>query len=125
MGGGLLLGQVLGGAGVRYLPRMKIQMTVAGVVATAFTSAVAISSASTEERTTAFILIGTIGAGYVENLTLSSTAYLWDPADMGKLMLSYARYQAKMTRSRYRCLGSYPHSGFCDCNKHVLFYPCN
>ncbi|KAH6622003.1 fungal trichothecene efflux pump [Boeremia exigua] len=83
VGGGLLLGQILGGAGVRFLPRMKIQMTVAGVIATAFTAAVAASNASTEARTTAFLLIGTIGAGYVENLTLSSTAYLWDPADMG------------------------------------------
>ncbi|KAJ4371930.1 hypothetical protein N0V86_008484 [Didymella sp. IMI 355093] len=83
VGGGLLLGQILGGAGVRYLPRMKIQMTVAGVVATAFTAAVAASDAFTQARTTAFLLIGTIGAGYVENLTLSSTAYLWDPADMG------------------------------------------
>lgn len=63
---------------------MKIQMTVAGVVATSFTAAVAASYASTETRTTAFILIGTIGAGYIENLTLSSTAYLWDPADMGE-----------------------------------------
>lgn len=62
-------------------------MTVAGLVATAFTAAVAASDASTEARTTAFLLIGTIGAGYVENLTLSSTAYLWDPADMGMLVL--------------------------------------
>jgi hypothetical protein len=83
VGGGLLLGQILGGAGVRYLPRMKIQMTVASVLTVAFVAAVASSNASTETRTTALLLIGTIGAGYVENLTLSSTAYLWDPADMG------------------------------------------
>lgn len=83
VGGGLLLGQILGGAGVRYLPRMKIQMTVASVISVAFVAACASSNASTEQRTTAFLLIGTIGAGYIENLTLSSTAYLWDPADMG------------------------------------------
>ncbi|KAF2440088.1 fungal trichothecene efflux pump [Karstenula rhodostoma CBS 690.94] len=83
VGGGLLLGQILGGAGVRYVPRMKIQMTVASVVTVAFVAAVASSNASTESRTTALLLVGTIGAGYVENLTLSSTAYLWDPADIG------------------------------------------
>ncbi|KAL1598144.1 hypothetical protein SLS59_007154 [Nothophoma quercina] len=83
VGGGLLLGQVLGGAGVRYLPRMKIQMTIASIVATTFVAAVAASNVSTQARTTIFILIGTTGAGYVENLTLSSTAYLWDPADIG------------------------------------------
>lgn len=83
MGGGLLLGQILGGIGVRLIPRMKIQMTVASVICVGFVAAVAASDATTKQRTTAFLLIGTIGAGYVENLTLSTTAYLWDPADMG------------------------------------------
>lgn len=83
VGGGLLLGQILGGAGVRYLPRMKVQMTVAAVFTTPFVAAVSASNHTTEQRTTAFLLIGTIAAGYIENLTLSSTAYLWDPADIG------------------------------------------
>jgi hypothetical protein len=83
VGGGLLLGQLLGGVGVCYLPRMKIQMTVAGVITTTFVAAIAASSANTRNQTTALLLIGTIAAGYIENLTISSTAYLWDPADMG------------------------------------------
>lgn len=83
VGGGLLLGQILGGAGVRFLPKMKLQMTAASIVTVAFVAALAASNASTENMTTALLLIGTIGAGYVENLTLSTTAYLWDPADMG------------------------------------------
>lgn len=62
---------------------MKIQMTIASVICVSFVAAVAASNASTESRTTAFLLIGTIGAGYIENLTLSTTAYLWDPADIG------------------------------------------
>ncbi|KAF2032852.1 fungal trichothecene efflux pump [Setomelanomma holmii] len=83
VGGGLLLGQILGGAGVRFLPRMKTQMTVAAVFTTTFVAAVAASTPNTRNQTTALLLIGTIAAGYIENLTLSSTAYLWDPADMG------------------------------------------
>lgn len=62
---------------------MKIQMTVASIITTAFVAAVAASNAGTKNQTTALLLIGTIAAGYIENLTLSSTAYLWDPADMG------------------------------------------
>lgn len=62
---------------------MKIQMTVAGVITTAFVAAVDASDASTRNQTTALLLVGTIAAGYIENLTLSSTANLWDPADMG------------------------------------------
>lgn len=62
---------------------MKIQMTVAAVVTTAFVAAVAASTPKTRNQTTALLLIGTIAAGYIENLTLSTSAYLWDPADMG------------------------------------------
>jgi hypothetical protein len=62
---------------------MKIQMTVAAVITTAFVAAVAASNAGTRNQTTGLLLVGTIAAGYIENLTLSSTAYLWDPADMG------------------------------------------
>jgi hypothetical protein len=83
VGGGLLLGQILGGTGLRYLPRMKIQMTVAGTITAAFVAAIAASNASTRNQTTALLFVSTIAAGYIENLTLSSTAYLWDPADMG------------------------------------------
>ena len=56
---------------------MKIQMTVAAVFTTAFSAAIAASNASTERQTTALLLVSTIAAGYIENLTLSSTAYLW------------------------------------------------
>lgn len=67
VGGGLLLGQILAGAGVRYVPRMKIQMTVASVITVAFVAAIASSNANTESLTTALLLIGTIGAGYIES----------------------------------------------------------
>lgn len=62
---------------------MKIQMTVAACITTAFVAAVAASDPTTKNQTTALLLVGTIAAGYIENLTLSTTAYLWDPADMG------------------------------------------
>jgi hypothetical protein len=58
-------------------------MTVASIITIAFVAALASSNARTENQTTALLLIGTIGAGYIENLALPSTAYLWDPADMG------------------------------------------
>lgn len=58
-------------------------MTVAAVFTTAFVGAVAASTPNSRNQTTGLLLIGTIAAGYIENLTLSSTAYLWDPADIG------------------------------------------
>ena len=62
---------------------MKIQMTVAAVFTTAFVAAIAAATPNSRNQTTAFLLMGTIAAGYIENLTLSSTAYLWDAADIG------------------------------------------
>jgi len=83
IGGGLLFGQICGGLGVRYLPRMKIQMTIAGIIMMTFVAAVSSSTEYSRGRTTAFILLGTMGAGYVENLTLSTMALVWEPDDIG------------------------------------------
>ncbi|KAF2836293.1 fungal trichothecene efflux pump [Patellaria atrata CBS 101060] len=83
VGGGLLFGQIMGGIGVRYIPRMKIQMTVASIIMVAFVAALASSTEHTRGRTVAFLLIGTASAGYIENLTLSTMALVWPPEDIG------------------------------------------
>ncbi|CAK4033324.1 MFS general substrate transporter [Lecanosticta acicola] len=83
MGGGLLIGQISAGIGVRYLPRMKIQMTIGGIIMMAFIAAMASADPDSEGRTTAFLLIGAAGAGYVENLTLSTMALVWEADDIG------------------------------------------
>lgn len=83
VGGGLLFGQIAAGLGIRYLPRMKIQMTVASVIMVSFVAAMASAKAGTENRTVTFLLIGAAAAGYVENLTLSSMALVWEPEDIG------------------------------------------
>jgi hypothetical protein len=83
VGGGLLAGQIAAGLGVRYLPRMKIQMTIASIIMVAFVAAMASATPSTEHRTVAFLLIGAAAAGYVENLTLSTMALVWEPEDIG------------------------------------------
>lgn len=83
VGGGLLFGQISAGLGVRYLPKMKWQMTSAGMVMMAFIAACAAADANSEGQTVACILIGTAAAGYVENLTLSTMALVWEPDDIG------------------------------------------
>lgn len=83
VGGGLLFGQISAGIGVRYIPRMKLQMLVASIVLVAFVSALSTSTEHTRTRTVVFLLLGTAAAGYVENLTLSSMALVWEPEDIG------------------------------------------
>jgi len=58
-------------------------MAIAGLVLTSFVAALASSSQSSRGRTVAFILLGTAAAGYVENLTLSTMALVWEPDDIG------------------------------------------
>lgn len=83
VGGGLLLGQILGGIGLRILPRMKIQMTVAAVIMVVFVASLASTTQYTRTRSTVFLLISSTAAGYIENLTLSSLALVWEPEDIG------------------------------------------
>lgn len=83
VGGGLLFGQISAGIGVRYLPKMKWQMSIAGVIMMGFIAACAAADAGSEGQTVAFLLIGTAAAGYVENLTLSTMALVWEPDDIG------------------------------------------
>lgn len=62
---------------------MKIQMTVAAIILTTFSAATAASNASTRSMTVAFMVIACCSAGYVENLTLSTMALVWEPDDIG------------------------------------------
>ena len=83
VGGGLLFGQIAAGLGIRYIPRMKLQMTIAAVIMVTFVGALASVTEYTRTRTVVFLLIGTASAGYIENLTLSSMALVWEPEDIG------------------------------------------
>lgn len=83
VGGGLLTGQIAAGFGIRYLPRMKIQMTVASVIMVTFVAAMSAVDEYSRTRSVVFLLIGTAAAGYIENLTLSSMALVWEPEDIG------------------------------------------
>jgi hypothetical protein len=83
LGGGSLVGLIAAGFGVRYLPRMKYQMLIASLILVAFVSAIASSTEYTRTRSVIFLLVGAAAAGYVENLTLSTMALVWDPEDIG------------------------------------------
>ena len=62
---------------------MKIQMTIAAVIMVTFVASLASTTEYARTRTVVFLLVGAAGAGYVENLTLSSMALVWEPEDIG------------------------------------------
>src|SRR5258706_7855440 len=83
VGGGLLLGQVFAGFGIRYIPRMKIQMFCASVILVSLVASLASSDENSHVRSVVCLLIGTTAAGYIENLCLSSMTLVWEPEDIG------------------------------------------
>ena len=62
-GGGLSVGQIAGGLGLRYAPRMKIQMICCAIILTTFVVGLASMNASSLDRTLAFLFLGTVAAG--------------------------------------------------------------
>jgi hypothetical protein len=62
---------------------MKFQMTVAAVIMVAFIASFASVTKYSRTRTVVSLLIGAAAAGYIENLTLSSMALVWEPEDIG------------------------------------------
>lgn len=69
VGGGVLLGQCIGGFALSYVPKVKYQTITAACLAFAFVTAL---SSLSEDTHTAFIILGIFGTmsiGFVENIT--------------------------------------------------------
>ena len=62
---------------------MKIQMTIAATIMVTFVASLASTTEYARTRTVVFLLVGAAGAGYVENLTLSTMALVWEAEDIG------------------------------------------
>jgi Na+-transporting NADH:ubiquinone oxidoreductase subunit NqrE len=62
---------------------MKIQMTVAAIIMVTFVASLASTTEYARTRTVVFLLVGAAAAGYVENLTLSTMALVWEAEDIG------------------------------------------
>jgi hypothetical protein len=73
VGGGLLFGQISAGMGIRFLPRMKIQMTVAAVIMVAFVASLASVNEYSRTRTVVSLLIA---AGKLIHIPSARSNYL-------------------------------------------------
>lgn len=83
VGGGMLLGQTMGGLGISYVPRVKIQAIIAGTIAFAFTTSLISISEERWASTIAFSVVAIAAIGYIENVTFSGVTLLWEPQDIG------------------------------------------
>jgi hypothetical protein len=83
VGGGMLLGQTMGGLGISFVPRVKIQAIVAGTIAFAFTTSLISISEERWAATIALSVVAISAIGYIENVTFSGVTLLWEPQDIG------------------------------------------
>jgi hypothetical protein len=83
VGGGVLLGQILSGFALSYVPRVKIQCIVAAALVLACFTALTTLSPDRLSVTIALGVLGCTAVGYLENITLPGVTLLWEPQDIG------------------------------------------
>lgn len=83
VGGGILLGQLVGGFALSYLPKVKWQCIILSVLSTAFVGSLAALGPDTH----AFVItIGTLGCfviGWIDNITFPGVTLVIEPQDIG------------------------------------------
>jgi hypothetical protein len=83
VGGGVLLGQALGGIFISYVPKVKFQTIIAAVIAMAFVSSLASISETQHAAPIAFGVIGCVAIGHIDNITFPGVTLVIEPQDIG------------------------------------------
>lgn len=83
IGGGILLGQVIGGLAIGYVPRVKIQTIIAVVCAVAFITPLAAVTADTHTMCIVLATLGLVAIGYVDNIAFPGITLVQDSQDIG------------------------------------------
>lgn len=83
VGGGVLLGQLVGGFAISYIPKVKWQCIILSVLSTAFVGSLAALGPDTH---TFVITMGTLGCfviGWIDNITFPGVTLVIEPQDIG------------------------------------------
>jgi hypothetical protein len=83
VGGGILLGQMFGGFGLSYLPKVKWQAVIVSTLGAAFVAALAAMGATTHAMTITFGVLGCFFIGWVDNITFPAVTLVWESQDIG------------------------------------------
>jgi len=83
VGGGILLGQLLGGFGISYIPKVKWQAVISAIVAFAFITSLASLSPDTWGATIALATIALVAIGYNDDITFPGVTLVVEPQDIG------------------------------------------
>ncbi|KAL4812506.1 fungal trichothecene efflux pump [Aspergillus spinulosporus] len=83
VGGGVLLGQILGGMALGFVPGVKYQCIIASCLAMAFITPLSALGPDTWSMTIALGTLGCIAVGYVDNITFPGVTLVVEPQDIG------------------------------------------
>ncbi|CAK7202258.1 hypothetical protein SEUCBS139899_004980 [Sporothrix eucalyptigena] len=83
VGGGVLLGQVLGGLAIGFVPRVKTQAIIASCCAMAFITPLATITSGTHTMCLALGILGLVSIGYVDNITFPGVTLVQESQDIG------------------------------------------
>ncbi|KAH8658641.1 fungal trichothecene efflux pump [Tricladium varicosporioides] len=83
VGGGILLGQVLGGFALSYVPKVKIQTVIASCLSFAFVTALSTISQGGHSLFIALGVLGCASIGFVDNITFPGVTLVIEPQDIG------------------------------------------
>ncbi|KAF2500435.1 fungal trichothecene efflux pump [Lophium mytilinum] len=83
VGGGVLLGQAVGGFAISYIPKVKIQVIVLACLATAFLGAQAALSVDSHTRFITLGVLGTFVVGWIDNITFPGVTMIYEAQDIG------------------------------------------
>jgi hypothetical protein len=83
VGGGILLGQLVGGISLSYLPKVKWQCMILSVLATAFVGSLAALGPDTHTFVITMGVLGCFVVGWIENITFPGVTLVIEPQDIG------------------------------------------
>ncbi|KAF2024793.1 MFS general substrate transporter [Setomelanomma holmii] len=83
VGGGVLLGQFVGGLALSYLPKVKWQCITLAVLATAFVGSLAALGPDTHTFVITMGVLGCFVIGWIDNITFPGVTLVIEPQDIG------------------------------------------
>jgi hypothetical protein len=83
VGGSILLGQMFGGFGLTYIPRVKAQAIITSMLGAAFVASLASISITSHSMTLALGILGLIFIGWIDNITFPGVTLVWEAQDIG------------------------------------------
>ncbi|KAH7037400.1 trichothecene efflux pump [Microdochium trichocladiopsis] len=83
VGGGILLGQLLGGIGISYIPKVKWQAIISAVIGFVFVTSLISVDPSRWAATIGLALIALIAIGYNDDITFPGVTLVVEPQDIG------------------------------------------